>query len=119
MSTPNSQHTADIQTLFSKALALHRLGQLTQAQAFYRQVLQLNARHFDALHLSGVIFAQTGNLAHAAELIDKSLEINPQNAVAHHNLGKLRHDQKQSQLALQSYDKAISPSFHPTQGNAA
>lgn len=102
MSKPN------LQAMFTEALSLHRQGQLAQAQALYRQMLELDARHFDALHLSGVIFAQTGDLAHAIELIDKSLEINPQNALAHHNLGKALHDQKQSRAALQSYDRAIS-----------
>ncbi len=108
MSKSNSQATVDVQAVFAKALALHRQGQLTQAQSLYRHVLELDSRHVDALHLSGVIFAQTGDLAHAVELIDKSLEINPQNAIAHHNLGKVLQDQQQSRAALQSYDKAIS-----------
>ncbi|MGZ4954681.1 MAG: tetratricopeptide repeat protein [Methylobacter sp.] len=108
MSTPNSQATTAVQTIFAEALALHRQGQLTQATELYQQVLELDPHHFDALHLYGVIFAQTGDLAHAVELIDKSLEINPKNAVAHHNLGKVLHDQKQNEAALKSYDKAIA-----------
>lgn len=95
-------------TPFAKALALHREGQLAQAQALYTQILQTDARHADALHLLGVVFAQTGDPAAAVEMIGKSLAINPQNPPAHNNLGKALHELKQYQGALHSFDAAIA-----------
>src|SRR5674476_526390 len=63
------------QTLFREGLRLQNLGQLEQAHAIYLQVLKLQPRHFDALHMLGVIAARTNNPARAIELINKAIEI--------------------------------------------
>ena len=99
---------AQVQTLLHKGLALHQKGQLTQAQELYQQVLKLEPRHFDALHLLGVIAAQTKNFTQAVELIGKALEVNPRHAMAYNNHGSALRDLKQPQAAIESYDKAIA-----------
>ena len=109
---PPSKHSsalpqADEVALFQKALALHQQGELTQANAIYEQVLAANPRHFDALHLSGVVAHQTGNHTRAVELMERSININPHNAVAHNNLGNALHQINRSEDALASYDRAI------------
>ena len=60
------QRPEDPQALFQRGFALHQQGQLQEAQNIYQQVLRLNPQHFDALHLGGVILAQTGDPAGAA-----------------------------------------------------
>lgn len=88
-------------------ISLHRAGELTKARNVYEQILQQHPRHFRALHLSGVIAAQTGNLEHAVQLIWASLEINPANAVAYCDLGSAFKQLNQLQAALASYERAI------------
>ncbi|MBE0475148.1 tetratricopeptide repeat protein, partial [Rhodoferax sp.] len=46
------------------AVQYHQNGQLAQAQALYRQILQANPNHPDALHLLGLIEHQQGRSAH-------------------------------------------------------
>lgn len=61
-----------MQTWFGKGLALHQKGHLPQALALYRQVLELQPAHADALHLSGVIGYQLGDLQQAVERMRRS-----------------------------------------------
>ena len=63
---------------------------------------------FDALHMLGVIAAQTNAYPRAVELIGKAIESSPDNAVAHNNLGNALADLKQQDAAVASYDKAIA-----------
>lgn len=62
----------------------------------------------DALHLLGVIAAQTNNPERAVEFIGKAIDINPNNAMAHYNRGVALNALKQHEAAIQSYDKAIA-----------
>ena len=56
---------------------MHRLGRLSEAQAIYEEILGVEPRHFDALHLLGLIAARTGNPGRAAALLGKAVEIDP------------------------------------------
>src|SRR5471032_2690376 len=94
-------------SLLQQAVALHQQGKLQMAQALYRQVLELEPAQFDALHLSGVIARQDGDAAAAVELISPALQIAPEQASAHCNLGAALQDAGQPQAALDSYDRAL------------
>ena len=63
----------DADSRFREGLALHHKGLLAQAQELYRQVLALQQRHFEALHLLGVIASQSNDHARAVELIGKAV----------------------------------------------
>ena len=106
---PSAENPAAIQAQlrFTEGLALHRQGQLVPALAIYRQVLEIEPRHFDALHLSSVIAYQTKELGEALELIDSALEINPTFAPAHYNRGNFLQDLKRLEEALASYEQAM------------
>jgi predicted TPR repeat methyltransferase len=97
----------DAAALLRQAVALHQQGRLEQARDLYRQVLALDPRQFDALHLSGVIERQHGNPAQAVELIRQALAIDPQQARAHCNLGAALQDLGQAEAALQSVETAL------------
>jgi len=90
------------------AVALHRQGRLAQARAIYEEILRIEPRHFDALHLSGVIAIQTGDSRLAVELIDKAIKIQSQHAEAHCNRGSALEALQQWEEALRSYDRAIA-----------
>jgi len=91
-----------------QAVALHRQGRLWAAKAIYDQILQLRPRHFDALHLSGVIAAQTGDPATAVEMISKALDVAPRDAAAHQNRAMALEDLRLWGEAVDAYDRAIA-----------
>ena len=106
--TANHSLIAQAQARFQEGLALHRNGQLAQAQEIYQHVLKLQPKHFEALHLLGVIAAQSRNYAQAVDFISRSIEINPDNAIAYANRGNALRDLGRYQAAIESYDQAIA-----------
>ena len=99
---------AALTTALQQALALHQGGQLAQAQVLYDQVLRLQPKNFDALHLSALIATQLKNPARAVELINRALEINPGHADAHVSKGNALRKLGQFESALASYDIAVN-----------
>jgi protein O-GlcNAc transferase len=95
-------------SLFAQALALHQAGRVTEAEPLYRQVLQAEPRHFDSLHLLGVVHYQRGEYREAARRIEAALKINPNNAAAHNNRANALKDLGQPKEALAGYDRAIA-----------
>ena len=108
----------EIAKIFQHGFSSHQHGQLVQAKAAYEQVLAKQPKHFNALHLLGVVAKQTKNPALADELIGKAIEINPNSASAYNNLGAVLQDLKRLDDALASYDKAITlkPDYEFLQG---
>jgi predicted O-linked N-acetylglucosamine transferase (SPINDLY family)/glycosyltransferase involved in cell wall biosynthesis len=96
-----------VDLLLQKATAHHEAGQLPQAEALCRQVLQLSPGHSRALYLLGVIASQKGQYANALELIDRAIQVNPDFAEACYSRGNVLFALQQYQAALESYDRAI------------
>jgi len=90
-----------------QAVALHNAGLLDQAKQIYEDVLRLDPRNFDALHLSGTIAAQTQNWDEALAHLTSALKINTKNPFLHNNLGNVYQELKFLERALGSYKKAI------------
>ena len=93
--------------IFNQALALHKAGDLIEAEKLYRQVLKVKPDHFDSLHLLGVSYLQRSRYAEAVRIIDMALKINPHSAFAHNNRGNALKELKQFDEALESHDRAI------------
>ncbi len=91
-----------------EALSLHQQGQLDSARTLYAQILDVQPRHAVALHLSGVIEAQTGNPGKAVELIGAALEIDSNDAGAYCNRGLAFQQLGELDAALRCFDKAIA-----------
>ena len=89
------------------ALALHRQGELNQAQAMYNEILQSQPQHFDALQLLATIAVQQKNPAAAVELFDRALKLNPRHAGSFNNRGIALVELKRFDEALESYDCAL------------
>jgi tetratricopeptide (TPR) repeat protein len=89
------------------AVALHKQGQLLQAQRLYEEILTSQPRHFDAQHLLGVIAAARGDASRAAELIGKAIDIDPSNPVAHNNRGAALLELGRWEAALSAFDLAV------------
>ena len=73
--------------ILTQALEHHQSGRPREAEALYRQILEVDPEHSEALHLLGVLSLQAGNGNKAVQFIEHSLELNPSNADALNNLG--------------------------------
>ncbi len=71
------------------ALALHRAGQLADAERLYQSFLARQPDDPDALHLLGVLHHQQGRHARAVELIGRAIALRPGAPVFHSNLAEV------------------------------
>lgn len=76
-----------IETALDEALALHRQGALTQAEAAYRALLRREPDHPRALHLLGVLLQQCGRHAQSVDLLAAAAQSRPDDAEIQGNLG--------------------------------
>ena len=106
--TGASSQTAHVQATFRQAMAFHHRGQLAEAKELYESVLKAMPRHFDALHLLGVLAFQTNNHGPAVELIGKAIEIYPVNAAFYSNLGNALQALGRFDEAVERYNRAIA-----------
>lgn len=104
-----------VSALFQQALQHHRLGELTQAQDLYRQVIQRKPHHFDALHHLGTIALQLNQPEQALHWLQLAVQENPRHARAQANLAIVLYCLKQTTRALKSYDAAIKLNPHDAQ----
>ena len=103
----------DIFVIFNQAVALHRQGQLPTAKALYEQIISKKPRHFDAVHLLGLLHKETGNLEAAEANFTKAIQLLPSFSDAYYNRGNLRHQLGRFSAALADYEQAIKfkPNF--------
>ncbi len=94
--------------LLRLALQQHQSGRLTEAEALYRQILDLHPHHADALHLSGLVAHQRGQSDIAVMQIGKAIAVNPMHPVYYSNLGLAFKAQGKPDKAIDSYLKSLS-----------
>ena len=99
---------ASIQQVLQEAMAHQQAGRLTEAEAQYREILARDDRQPDAWHLLGTIAQQIGDSATAVDLISHAIELAPQNASFHCNLGNALLGLGRVEDAEASYRQAIS-----------
>jgi len=96
------------QALVQEGWALHQAGQLAQALSRYEAVRKLQPRHFDALHLSGVIALQMGRPQEAIDLITQAIKVDRHHAMAYENRGAACVALQQYELALLNFNKSVA-----------
>ncbi len=85
--SPEKQPPSPAAQALQAAIRLHRRGQLRQADSGYEQVLRMEPNNPDALHLRGLVAAQTGNPKAAIELVNAAVLRNPASPPYHNTLG--------------------------------
>jgi predicted TPR repeat methyltransferase len=95
----DEQNRSKVAYALSGAMEHHRAGRLRKAALIYREILDRQPEHSEALHLLGVVRHQVGEHADALALIDQSLGIQP-TAAALNNKGEVLR-------ALQRFDEAL------------
>lgn len=106
----------DLIQTFQAALAKHQQNQLPEAESLYRQVLQADPDHADALHLLGVLEHQKQQPAVALALLQRAIRLAPNQAGYHSNLGVVLRKLSRLKAALASYETAIK--LDPNQTDA-
>jgi tetratricopeptide (TPR) repeat protein len=96
-----------VQALFIAGLQYHKAGRLNEAERGYRQVLMLNPRHADSLHLLGVIANQKGDHGLAIRQISEAISIVATEASYHSNLGTALWKQGRLNAAIACYRRAL------------
>lgn len=94
------------QLKFNEGLAFHRLGKLAKAKELYRQALTFQPKHHEALHVLGVIAAQSQQYDEAIVLISRSIEIKS-SAMAYCNRGNALRDKGNDLAALEDYQRSV------------
>jgi tetratricopeptide (TPR) repeat protein len=94
------------QTL-QEAIGLHQQGRLREAEKLYARAIKAAPDNFDALHLLGLIKAQTGQMGEAYRLMSAALKINPNVPDVLVNLANVLHALKRDGDALDCLDKAL------------
>ncbi len=78
---------AQLQSLLQQGIAHHRAGRLPEALAAYTRIRAVSPRHFDAMHLAGVVALQQGRALDAIELLTRARQLNPASAPCAMRLG--------------------------------
>lgn len=84
-----------------EAVAHHKAGNLSAAEAIYTAILARQPNQPDALYLLGTVRHQQGRQHEAKALLERALALKPDLGAAHNNLGKV-HD------ALGQWDAAVA-----------
>jgi tetratricopeptide (TPR) repeat protein len=96
-----------VQGIFTNALEHHHRGRLAEAERLYRQILALNPRHADSLHLLGVLAHQVGRDDAAVDLIGAAIALDKRRAAYHSNLGTALQARGKLEEAANSYRQAL------------
>src|SRR5208337_387295 len=114
----NPKHLA-ITDALQLALKHHQKGELQQAEAIYRKVLQAEPDNADALHLLGVIANQLGQNEIAIGLIEKAINVNQAIPLYHNNAGNVYRALNKLEEAIACYHRALSlkPDYHEALNN--
>jgi Flp pilus assembly protein TadD len=75
-------------SLLAEGHAQLHAGRFREAEQLYRQTLNIDPGHPEALAFLGMIAGQAGHLQDAVKLFERALKRASRNADIHHNLGE-------------------------------
>ena len=106
--SPTIDRAVSLDQAISIAIHLQQNEQWKAAGDIYRQILEVARDYPPALHFSGVLAHQEGRSDEAVALISKSLELEPDRADWHSNLGIVLRDQLKLEEAVAACERAIA-----------
>ena len=105
---PTMQIPSATDLKFQQAIAFHQRGMLSDATRLYQEILKQRPKHFDALHLLGVVACQTRDFARGEELIAQAIRVDRNNALAYLNRGNALKELRRFDDALGCFNKAVA-----------
>jgi protein O-GlcNAc transferase len=111
----------DVDRLVDAGFAHHEAGRLDQAEALYREALEEDPKHAEALHLLGLVAFQQEKFQSAIELIERALPELDDLPEAHLNLGNALRETGRLAEAVDCYRRAIAldPDYGMAHSNLA
>ena len=94
--------------LLSKAQALHQGGQLPQAEATYRELLQQEPGHGSALHGLGLLLAAQARFADALEALKGAASALPSSAAVQVDIGQVLRGARRLAEASPYFERAVA-----------
>jgi len=85
----------------------HQAGRLAAAEKIYRQVLQEQPNHSEALQLLGIVAGQRGDADAAIDLFRRSIRLKPDHPGAYRNLAPLLAQKGRFDEAIAAYRKFL------------
>ncbi|MBU3576738.1 tetratricopeptide repeat protein [Polynucleobacter sp. UK-Kesae-W10] len=98
--------TPQIGSLLNQAVQYFQNGNLNTAERLIKQVLQMQPKNFDALHILAVIKGVQGQADEAKKLFEKAIQIDPRNNFARFNYGKALSEMGRDEQALPQFQSA-------------
>ena len=105
--TARHPQSRDVQAMLAHALRDHRAGRLIEAERIYQQILAIDARQSDSLHLLGMVAYQNGRQDTAVGMIREAISINGWQAAYHSNLGTVLQAEGRLEEAATCYKQAL------------
>lgn len=99
--------TQSIPQVMQKAMAHHRNNELQEAFDTYMDVIDVQPKFFDALHLAGVVLVQVGHYEKALHLLDRAKAIKSNHYELQYNRANALFGLERYKEALQGYSRAI------------
>ena len=97
--------------LLGQGVRAHQQGNLAAAETVYRQVLQQEPGHFDAMRLLGELMLSRGQTRDALALLNHLTALHPRNFLAHYTLGNACRLTGQLETAVACYQNTLA--LHP------
>ena len=88
----------------NRALALHKNGQLNEAEKIYLRLLKKDKNNVSILQLLGTIYLQIKNYEFSEKYLLKSLEIDPKNPGTLNNLGILKKNTNNIEKSIEYFE---------------
>ena len=104
---PSSSFHAEVKSKFERAVALHRQGELSDAEKSCRSLLQIAPNNFEALHLLGLLMHAQGRSLDALDAIREALQKRPNDAATILNYGGILGQLGRFEEALASFRQVI------------
>ena len=86
--------SAQMQQALQHAIYAYQSGNWPESERLCRSLLASSPRHFDVLHLLGIIAAQTRRSDEAADLLLRAVSVNPDNAEVQNSRGNVLRDRR-------------------------
>jgi len=112
MLVDNELMPAEINSMVSNAIELHKNGDLLNAKEKYLQILEVDNLNYNAIHMLGVIASQEKNFTLALELLQEAVLIKSDDSRAFYNLGLAAYELGKFNLAEEYYLQALSLKNH-------
>jgi protein O-GlcNAc transferase len=110
-----------IEQALAAAVAHHKAGRLSEAEALYAQAVRQRPDHAEALHLWGIVAQQLGHSRDALDRISRAAVLRPEAADFQSNLGMVLVSVGRSDEAINAFNRAVTlkPDYAEAYNNLA